>query len=229
MKILPLLLALMAPALAAEPNQLSPEEKAAGFKLLFDGKTSDGWRGYKKEGFPEGWKVEDGTLTVTKGGGNLITKEQFKDFEFRFEFKISENGNSGIMWRVAETDGAPYMTGPEYQILDGHGKTGYANEIAKGNVSGAFYDFVPSKVEWCKPAAEWNEGSIKVQGTKVTLTVNGNVSAEVDTASDDWKQKLAKSKFASWPRFAREPQGFLCLQEHGDTVSFRSMRVKVLE
>jgi hypothetical protein len=92
MKILPLFLALISPALAGEPNQLSPEEKAAGFKLLFDGKTSDGW------------KVEDGTLTVTKGGGNLITKDQFKDFEFRFEFKISENGNSGIMWRVAETD-----------------------------------------------------------------------------------------------------------------------------
>ena len=100
------------------------------------------------------------------------------------------------------------MTGPDYQILDGHGKTGYANEIAKGNLSGAFYDFLPSKVEWCKPAAEWNEGSIKVQGTKVTLTVNGHLSAEVDTASDDWKQKLAKSKFASWPRFARDPRDF---------------------
>lgn len=226
MKLPAVLLALTLPAMAAEPNTLDAAEKSAGFKLIFDGKSLDGWRGYKKDAAPAGWEVKDDAITLVKGGaGDLISKEQYANFELRFQFKIAPDGNSGVMWRVAETDGPPYLTGPEYQILDSHAKTGYPDERKKGNIAGAFYDLIPAKPELSKPAGEWNDGGIRLEGTKITLTLNGTVTAEIDMASDRWKELLAKSKFAKWERFAKEPKGHLCFQDHGNQVSFRTIRV----
>ena len=102
----------------AQDNTLSEEEKKAGWKLLFDGKTTEGWKGYKKDKVSDGWKIVDGVLTSKGKSGDLCTVEDFADFELKIDWKISEGGNSGIMYRVAETEGAPYMTGPEYQVLD---------------------------------------------------------------------------------------------------------------
>lgn len=230
MKSIILLSALAAlPVFAGEPNTLSDQEKADGFKLIFDGKSLDGFRNFKKDDVDPKWIVKDGELTLTaKGGGDLLTKQEYENFEFRFEFKISPEGNSGIMWHSTETGKAPYETGPEYQILDSRAKTAYQNEIPKGNLAGAFYDIIPVKPEVSKPAGEWNEGSIKVDGSKVTLTINGTVTANVDTTTDEWKQLLAKSKFATWEKFNKEPKGHLVFQDHGDVVSFRTLRVKEL-
>jgi hypothetical protein len=229
MKSIILLTAFSLPLFAGEPNTLTDKEKADGFKLIFDGKTLDGFRNYKKETVDAKWQVKDGAITLTeKGGDNLITKEQYENFEFRFEFKIAANGNSGIMWHSTEDGKQPYETGPEYQILDSHSTTGYQHETKKGNVAGGFYDIIPAKPEWTKPTGEWNEGSIKVNGTKITLTINGTVTADVDTASDDFKALLAKSKFATWKMFNSKPKGHFVFQDHGDAVSFRTLRVKTL-
>jgi hypothetical protein len=229
MKSILLLTALVLPVFAGEPNTLTEKEKADGFKLIFDGKSTDGFRNFKKEDVSPKWIVKDGALTLTeKGGGDLLTKDQYQDFEFRFEFKIAEHGNSGIMWHSSEAGKQPYETGPEYQILDSHSKTGYQHETKKGNVAGAFYDIIPVKPELTKPVGEWNEGSIKVVGTKITLTINGTVTADVDTSTDEWKGLLAKSKFATWAKFNKEPKGHFVFQDHGDVVSFRTLRVKEL-
>jgi hypothetical protein len=227
-----LLLALAIPALAAEPNTLDAGEKADGFVLLFDGKSLDGWRTYKQENAKPQWQVVDGAITLTAGGGgDLITTGVYQDFDFRWEWKIVEGGNSGVMWRVAETDGPPYRTGPEYQLLDSFDKPShkYPHELPPGNVAGALYGLVPGKPEWSKPVGEWNESRLLVQGTKFTLFLNGQLTAEVDTASDAWKAMIAKSKFAGWDRFAREATGHLCLQDHGDAVSFRNLRIKEIK
>jgi len=229
MKPLLILTALAFPLMAAEPNTLSDQEKADGFKLIFDGKSLDGFKGFKTDKVDEKWQVKDGAITLTEaGGGNLLTKDQFANFEFRFEFKIAPHGNSGIMWHAADEGKAPYETGPEYQILDSHSKTGYQSEISKGNVSGAFYDIIPAKPELTKSAGEWNEGSIKIIGEKITLTLNGTVTAEVDTTTDEWKALLAKSKFATWEKFNKLPKGHLVFQDHKDVVAFRSLRIKEL-
>lgn len=217
--------------LAAKPNTLTPEESREGFRLLFDGRTLDGWRTYKQEKPKDEWKVVDGAITLTTpGGGDLITSDQFDDFELRLQFKIAADGNSGIMWHVAETDGAPYLTGPEYQILDSVDRPGhkYTHETAAGNVAGCFYGFTKAKPEWSKPAGEWNDARIVSNGNKISLHLNGHKTAEFDISSDEYKALLAKSKFADWKDFNAMKKGHLCFQDHGDVVSFRTIRIKTL-
>jgi hypothetical protein len=228
--LLKLLPALALPLFAAEPNTLSDQEKKDGFVLLFDGKTLDGWRNYKKEQVNPKWTVADGAITLlSKGAGDLITTKQFTDFELRLEFKIAPDGNSGVMWHVSEKFGAPYESGPEYQILDSFAKTGFQAEVAKGNMAGAFYDIIPVKAEISKPAGEWNEGVIRIVGSKITLSINGKVTADVDSTTDEFKAMLAKSKFAKWDHFNKETTGHICFQDHGNPVSFRSIRIKEIK
>ena len=145
------------------------------------------------------------------------------------EFKIAADGNSGIMWHVSEKFGAPYVSGPEYQILDSFAKTGFQAEVAKGNMAGAFYDIIPVKAEVSKPAGEWNEGVIRIVGSKITLSINGKVTADVDSTTDEFKAMLAKSKFAKWDHFNKETTGHICFQDHGNPVSFRSIRIKEIK
>lgn len=229
MKPIAILSALTLPLFAAEPNKLSPQEKTDGFKLIFDGRSLDGFRGFKKDSAPEKWQVKDGAITLTSGGaGDLITTARYADFELRFEFKIAGNGNSGVMWRVTEDAAQAYESGPEFQILDSHSKTGYPHEIGKGNVSGALYDLIPAKPALTKPAGEWNEAVIRIEGSRITLKLNGTTTADIDTAGDDWKTLLGKSKFADWGKFNKVPKGHIAFQDHGDAVSFRSLRIKEL-
>ena len=159
--LLPVLLTLTCAPLFAEeaaPNTLTAAEKAAGWKLLFDGKdASQWWRGYKKDKLPEKWVAKDGAL-VREGGGDIITKDQFESFEFSIDWKISEGGNSGIMFKVQETDGPPYNTGPEAQIQDN----------VKGHdpqKAGWMYQLYPASVDTTKPVGEWNTFVLKCQKT----------------------------------------------------------------
>ena len=230
MKSILLLLAVSFPAFAA-PNALSPEEKREGFKLLFDGKSLKGWRTYKEKEPKEQWKVEDGAITLTSGGGgDLVTDNEFSDFDFRCEWQIADQGNSGIMWRSTEEHQYPWVSGPEYQILDSFDREGhkYSHETKKGNIAGCFYDIIPGKVEWSKPVGEWNETRIVVKGSKITLYLNGNVTADVDSSSDEFKALLAKSKFNGWEHFNKAKKGHIVFQDHGDKVAFRSIRLKKL-
>ncbi|MAG92305.1 MAG: glucose dehydrogenase [Planctomycetaceae bacterium] len=205
---------------AAEHNQLSQQEKKAGWKLLFDGKTTSGWRNYKKETVGKGWKVEDGVLTRAGGGaGDIITAEQYDAFEFSLEYRISKGGNSGLMFHVVEGDGPSYRTGPEIQIqdnVDGHDP----------QKAGWLYQLYSSEVDATKPAGEWNELRIQIAPQQSVIYMNGIRYARFAKGSKDWKKRVAKSKFAKWEGFGEAEKGHICLQDHGNLVSFRNIKVR---
>jgi hypothetical protein len=225
--VFPLVLATAASLFAADANTLSDAEKSAGWRLLFDGKDAgQWWRGYKKETLPEGWVVEEGALVRKTGGGDIITKDQYESFELSFDWKISEGGNSGIMFKVKETDKAPYYTGPEAQIQDN----------VKGKdpqKAGWMYQLYPATVDTTKPAGEWNQFVLRCEKTpagtyKCVHTMNGTKYCEYEIGSADWDAKVAKSKFAKWEEFGKAAKGHICLQDHGDVVAFRNIKIRVL-
>jgi hypothetical protein len=217
-------------ATATAPNTLTDAEKAAGWKLLFDGKTTDGWRGYQKQAVPADWKVIDGTLDRVHSCGDLITLDKYASFELTVDWRISRGGNSGIMYHVTEDYPQPGMSGPECQLLD--------------NVNGAD----PQRAGWCyglyqppidpktgkpldttHPAGEWNTTRILVDGPHVTHWMNGVKYVEYELWSDDWNQRVARSKFTAWPKFALARTGYICLQDHGDEVAFRNIKIRVID
>lgn len=211
----------------AEQNTLTEAEKAEGWKLLFDGKDANAhWRGYKKENLPDKWVVEEGAL-VRKGGGDIITREKFESFELSIDWKISEKGNSGIMFKVQETDGPPYLTGPEAQILHNGGH-------ADPQLSGWMYGLYPAEIDTTKPVGEWNTFVLKCQKTaagtyRCEHWLNGEKYVEYEIGSEDWKERVAQSKFKDWKEFGIHAEGHIALQDHNDLVSFRNIKIKVLE
>lgn len=206
----------------AQPNTLTPAEKAAGWKLLFDGKSTAGWHGYKKK--TADWKVVDGALAPDpKASGDLLTDGTYGSFELSFEWKISPKGNSGVMYHVIETPEQSYHSGPEYQVLD--------NSRGEPPLqrAGGLYDLYAPSEDVTKPVGEFNEGRIVVKGSHVEHWLNGKKVAEYDLASADFKAKVAGSKFKAWPTFAASPSGHIALQNHGDDVWFRSLKVRALK
>ena len=222
------LLWLAAPLFAAAPNTLTPEEKAGGWKLLFDGKTFNGWRGYKTESVSPGWTIQDGALTKAAGrGGDLLTLAEYGDFELSFEWKISPGGNSGVLYRVGLGEAAVPRTGPEYQILD--------NSKAKdsqivNHLAGSLYDLgPPTRRDLPKPVGEWNSARIVIRGWKIEHWLNGTLVIAADLASPEGKAMIAGSKFKAWPKFATLARGHIALQDHGDAVSYRSLKLRELK
>ncbi|MDQ3623856.1 MAG: DUF1080 domain-containing protein [Verrucomicrobiota bacterium] len=208
-------------------NQMSDTEKTDGWKLLFDGKdAAQWWRGYKKEKLPEQWGVEDGALVLRKSGGDIITRDQFESFELSIDWKISKGGNSGIMFKVLETDDRPWKTGPEIQIQD--------NKDGKDpQKSGWMYGLYPASVDTTRPAGEWNQFVLKCVKTpagtyRCEHWMNGTKYVEYEIGSEDWKQKVARSKFAKMEGFGRADKGHLCLQDHGQEVAFRNIKIRPL-
>jgi hypothetical protein len=211
----------------AAPNTLTAAEEAAGWKLLFDGKDANAhWRGYKKEKLPEGWVAKDGALVREKGGGDIITREQFDSFEFSVDWNISEGGNSGVMFKVLETQGPPWHTGPEAQIQDN----------VKGHdpqKAGWLYQLYKPEVDATRPAGEWNTFVLKCERTPAGTYqcehwMNGTKYVAYEIGSEDWKEKVAKSKFAKMDGFGKAGKGHLCLQDHGNLVSFRNLKIRAL-
>ncbi|MEQ1853078.1 MAG: DUF1080 domain-containing protein, partial [Chthoniobacteraceae bacterium] len=218
MKLL-LLLTLAAVTALAGDNELTDPEKGAGWKLLFDGKDASAhWRGYKKDSIPDKWVAKDGALVLTgKGGGDIITRDQFESFEFSIEWKISPGGNSGIMFKVLETAGPPWNTGPEAQIQDN--AAGHDPQKA-----GWMYALYAATVDTTKPAGEWNHFVLKCRKTaagtyRCEHTMNGTKYVEYEIGSDDWNEKVAKSKFGKFPGFAKAAKGHICLQDHGNEIA----------
>ncbi|HVJ83686.1 MAG TPA: DUF1080 domain-containing protein [Planctomycetia bacterium] len=201
-------------------NELSAEEKAAGWKLLFDGKTTAGWRNYKKKEVGSGWKIEDGVL-VRKGrnAGDILTVDQFDAFEFTVDYKISKGGNSGLMFHVTEEEATPWMTGPEIQIQDN--KDGHDPQK-----SGWLYQLYKSETDATKPAGEWNTLRVLITPKKCEQYMNGVKYCEYVKGSEDWNEKVAKSKFGKMPKFGKATKGHLCLQDHGNEVAFRNIKVR---
>lgn len=206
-------------------NTLTPAEKTDGWTLLFDGKTLNGWRGFKSTAPPAGWQALDGELVRRESGGDLMTVEQFGDFELRLEWKISKNGNSGVMFRVTGDGGQTYETGPELQILD---NAGHKDGKEPMTAAGSNYAMHAPARDVTKPVGEWNEVRLIVKGAHVEHWMNGTKLLEYELWSDDWQKRVQASKFGKMPGYGRARRGHLVLQDHGDLVWYRNIKVKPL-
>lgn len=211
----------------AAANTLSSAEKAEGWTLLFDGQKAD-FRGFKKDKLPDGWKAAGGMLMLVPGagGGDIVTLNQYQDFEFACDWKVGPKGNSGIMYRCTEDKTYPWETGPEMQILD---NTGHQDGKKRETSAGALYDLIPCQYDVIRPAGEWNHALIRVKGTKIEHWMNGFKVLECDTASEAYKQAHAKSKWVKMPDFNTRAKGHIALQDHGDEVFFRNIKVRELK
>lgn len=213
---------------AQELNTLTKKEQRQGWKLLFDGKTLNGWRNYNKADIKPQWVVEDGCIKLTgKGGGDIITSEEFENYELNLDWKISKNGNSGIIFNVLEDPKipTPWMSGPEMQVLDNEG---HPDAKIEKHRAGDLYDLIKSSSEPVKPFGEWN--SIRLISNKGLLTFYLNGTKVVETRTDDqaWLDTIAKSKFKAMPHFGRYQKGHLCIQDHGDVVWYKNIKIKSL-
>jgi Domain of Unknown Function (DUF1080) len=209
-------------------NQLTREERKAGWRLLFDGKTTSGWRGYKQTGVPAGWRALGGALTRAAKGGDIVTVDQFQDFELAIEWRIAEGGNSGIMYRVSESEDNPFLTGPEYQVLDDARHPDATRGIPGNRKSGSLYDVYPPVKDVVRPAGQWNQAKIVVAGNHIEHWLNGEKVVEAEIGSADWQKRIAASKWAKVATFARAARGFIDLQDHGDEVAYRNIKLRVL-
>lgn len=225
----------------AAPNSLSEAERRDGWRLLFDGRDAGGFRGYRRESLGDGWQVREGALVrAADGAGDIVTRDQFGAFEVQFEYRIAEAGNSGLMFHVSEAEPKPWHTGPEVQILDNA-----SNEETEK--SGWIYGlYQPRPPEWVRkldeqagratpeiidatrPAGEWNHLYLRVAPGGCEVCVNGVSYGRFQIGGKDWKERVAHSKFSSFPAFAKADRGHLCFQDHGDEVAFRSIKVREL-
>lgn len=212
------------------PNTLSDAEKAAGWTLLFDGKSTPAFRGFKKDAFPtQGWEVADGAIHVkAKGnGGDIITKDQYEDFEFAFDWKVAAGANSGVMYLVTEgSHDYPWRTGPEYQVLDNKGHVD--GKEPKTSAASCYALYAPAK-DVTKPIGEWNAGKIVKKGKHIEHWLNGVKACEYEIGSDAWKKQVAASKFKDMPDYGTNAKGHIDLQEHGDDVWYRNIKVRVVK
>jgi hypothetical protein len=207
------------------PNTLTAAEAAAGWTLLFDGRTLDAWRGYRRETLPDaGWQIKDGTLrTVAKvKGAELITRKTFKDFELTWEWRVAPGGNNGVKYFVTEQ--RPKSPGHEYQMID---DTGYPGKLTPQQLTGAFYDVLPAAVEKpLRPAGEWNASRIVIRGMRVEHWLNGTNVLTYELGSAAVKAGLETSKFKGEPGFGDKIAGHLMLTYHQDECWYRNLKIK---
>ena len=223
----------------APMNSLTQAEKDDGWVMLFDGETSEGWRGYKKDNFPSGWQIVDGTIQCMgsgrgeaggKEGGDIIFDQEFQNFNLSLEWKISEGGNSGIFYLGKEELDFIWKTAPEMQILDNVNHPD-ANMGKDGNrQAGSLYDLIPAKPQNAKPPGEWNQVELIVYKGTVVHKMNGETVVEYHLWTPEWEEMVANSKFPElnpeWYDVASK--GYIGLQDHGDDVWFRNIKIKEL-
>lgn len=209
---------------------------------LFDGTSLDGWRGYGRTDMPTAWTIDDGAIKINgsgqgeaggKDGGDIIFDRKFKNFELTFEWKVSKGGNSGVFYLSQEIEGDPiYKSSPEYQILDNVNHLDAKLGVDGNRQSASLYDLIPAVPQNSKPFGEWNTGGIIVFKGTVVHSQNGENVVEYHLWTDDWKNMVEKSKFKGWENFintgGENKEGFIGLQDHGDDVWFRNIKIKVL-
>ena len=217
----------MAGAVLALAVLVAAQGKDAPGRGIFDGKTTAGWRGYKSQEMPAGWKVVDGALTKDGKTADIITKDQFGDFDLQFEWKIAAGGNAGIFYRGTEEYDYVYWSAPEYQLLDdAAAKDGQSRLTAAGSA----YALYPAPAGVVKPAGEWNQGRILVQGAHVEHWLNGQKLLEYEFWSPDWEAKVKASKFKDWPKYGRAKKGHIAIQgDHEGLLALRNVRLSPLE
>lgn len=211
-------------------NSLTKQEKKEGWKLLFDGKTTQGWRGFKQDKVNDGWQVIDGNLVALgKGGdlgGDIITVDKFEDFELYLEWAITEGGNSGIFFHVLE-DNYPtvYATGPEYQLID---DTGFPQKLEEWQKTGVNYAMHNAESKKLKPVGEFNTSKIKVKDGYVEHWLNSEKIVEYELWTDEWKKRVKNSKWKNYPDYGLARKGHIGLQDHGSVVKFRNIKIRDL-
>jgi hypothetical protein len=211
-------------------NRLTSGEEQEGWVLLFDGRTTNGWRNYGKDHIGSAWKAVDGSLVFDPAGGDggdVITVEEFENFQLSLEWKISPCGNSGIMFNVVEDQKyhSPWLTGPEMQILD---NTCHPDAKIHTHRAGDLYDLIACSSEPVKPAGEWNQVRIISNAGKYEFWLNGTRVVSFTMHTPEWNQLVEKSKFKEFPDFGKARKGHLALQDHGDKVWFRNIKIKTL-
>jgi hypothetical protein len=213
-------------AFAAEPNTLTAEEQAAGWKLLFDGKSTAGWRAIGKKEFPsKGWVAEGGILkhVAKAGGGDIVSVDEYENFELAWEWKIGEAGNSGVKYNMPDPNKG---VGCEYQMLD---DAKHADAKNQTHQTGGLYDLIsPAADRKVSPIGEWNSSRIVVNGNKVEHWLNGKKTVEFELGSEALKALIAKSKYKSAAGFGVKKKGPILLQDHGDAVEFRNVKLRSL-
>ncbi|HJU66545.1 MAG TPA: DUF1080 domain-containing protein [Gemmatimonadaceae bacterium] len=210
---------------AMNPNALTAAEQNEGWRLLFDGESTRGWRNYRQQGMSAGWQVVEGALTRVAQAGDIITTDQFGDFELALEWMVAPGGNSGIFYRVSEDEEYPWQTGPEMQVLDNERHADGKSPLTSAGSLFALYPVPPGAA---RPAGQWNAVRVVVRGAHVEHWLNGTKVVDAELGSADWNARLAASKFAPLERYGRNPRGHIGLQDHGDRVSFRGIKIRAL-
>jgi hypothetical protein len=235
----------LAPEVNRMPNALSEQEQADGWELLFDGKTANGWRGALRDAFPaHGWKIADGQLTVLKTdgddkrGGDIVTEKQYSAFELSLEFKLTQGANSGIKYFTIESETPhPSVYGLEYQLLDdaGHPDAKQSTSFPGSRTLASLYDLIPAARKRTNSIGEWNLAVIKVfTDNRVEHWLNGFKTVEYERGSEAFREQVKGSKFADSAYngngpFGEAREGHILLQDHGDEVAFRSIKIKDLK
>ena len=221
-----IVLAVMMATLTAGQSK-APARANGEWRPLFDGKTTAGWRGFNQQTLPAGWKVVDGALTRVDKAGDIVTVDEFENFELTVEWKIAKGANSGLFYRLDESAAEPEMwtAAPEYQIID---DAGYPGPLKPTQKTAANYDLDPPQRDATKPAGTWNTTRIVADGSRVEHWLNGQLIVRYELWSDAWKEQVAKSKFKDHPRYAQARRGRIGIQDHGDWASFRNMRIREL-
>ncbi|MCH8812315.1 MAG: DUF1080 domain-containing protein [Gemmatimonadetes bacterium] len=213
------------PSLESPMNTLTEVEREAGWQLLFDGHSTDGWRGYMMDATPDGWRVLDGELIRVGPGRDLITLEQFENFELTLEWKLELGGNSGIFFRAVEGPERIYMGAPEMQLLDDDNHPDGRSTLTS---VGSNYALHPAPRGVAHPIGEWNSIRIVVNGNHVDHWMNGVQIVEYELGSADWLKRVAASKFNDWPEYGQASRGHIGLQDHGDRAAFRNIKIRRL-
>jgi len=212
-------------------NQLSSAEKKAGWQLLFDGKSTGGWHQYGNKPLGKAWMIQDGCLYLDSSipdGGDIVTDGEYTNFHLQVEWKISPNGNSGIIFYIDEDKGKykyPWETGMEMQVLD---NAGHPDGKIKTHRAGDLYDILSVSKETVKAPGEWNLAEIICRDGKLDFFLNGENTVTTTLWDAEWKKRVAGSKFKNMPAFGTYKKGRIGLQDHGDKVWFRNIRIREL-
>lgn len=229
--ILPALLLAYSGLSAQTSNTLTRKEEKQGWHLLFDGSTTKGWHNYLKPTAGPAWNVKDGELqldpSVKDGRGDIVTDDEYENFELSIDWNIAEEGNSGIMFIVHEDKqySNTYITGPEYQLLDD--KKAEDNKQAN-HLAASLYDIIAPAKEVENPAGQWNHTVIRLKDGELTFWLNGTQTVKTHLWDANWTELVAKSKFKNWKGFAEYHKGHISLQDHGYHISFRNVKIREL-
>ncbi|MCX6328568.1 MAG: DUF1080 domain-containing protein, partial [Bacteroidia bacterium] len=219
-------------------NTLTKKEKKAGWKLLFDGQTSAGWMNAKSKTFPtSGWEIKDGTLTINpetkkqSGGGDIVTVDKYRNFELIVDFRYTKGANSGIKYFIdtESNNGSLASIGCEYQVLDDVNHPDAKAGINGNRTLAGLYDLIPPKNKRDNGADNWNRAIIIVNGNKVQHWLNGQLTVEYERGNDAWKELVATSKFKGSPGFGEVKEGRILLQDHGNLVSFKNIKIREIK